>query len=238
MFYYYGRKEQIAGLYPTPQYDLIIEPFAGSAGYSLLHWRKQVILIDKYDAIVKVWKYLQTLSAEDALNLPILCDGDCLDWINNEDGTMDGMRLLLGFYAGLSARQPRTTVSSWAAQRFERKQTPWHILAKNIHKIKHWQIFEGDYTSAPDVEATWFIDPPYKKQGHEYAHSNKSINYQELAEWCRSRKGQVIVCEQDDADWLPFEHLKTISHSIAKRTRREVIWTNSNQPDQLKLWSA
>ena len=35
MFYYYGRKKQIIRHYPSPNYDTIIEPFAGSAAYSL-----------------------------------------------------------------------------------------------------------------------------------------------------------------------------------------------------------
>ena len=35
MFYYYGRKKQIAKYYPEPKYDTIVEPFAGSAAYSL-----------------------------------------------------------------------------------------------------------------------------------------------------------------------------------------------------------
>ena len=30
MFSYYGSKSKIAHLYPAPQYDRIIEPFAGS----------------------------------------------------------------------------------------------------------------------------------------------------------------------------------------------------------------
>ena len=49
MFYYYGRKKQMAKHYPSPNYDTIIEPFAGSAAYSLFgdNWQKNVILIEK-----------------------------------------------------------------------------------------------------------------------------------------------------------------------------------------------
>lgn len=35
MFYYYGRKKQIAKHYPAPNFEAIVEPFAGSASYSL-----------------------------------------------------------------------------------------------------------------------------------------------------------------------------------------------------------
>ncbi len=46
-------------LYPPPKFDKIIEPFAGSARYSLKYWQKDVTLIDKYEVIVRTWKWLQ-----------------------------------------------------------------------------------------------------------------------------------------------------------------------------------
>lgn len=33
------------------------------------------------------------------------------------------------------------------------------IFKENLYKIKHWQIINDDYSAAPDIEATWFIDP-------------------------------------------------------------------------------
>ena len=49
VFYYYGRKKQIVSYYPSPNFDTIIEPFAGSAAYSLngYNWKKNVILVEK-----------------------------------------------------------------------------------------------------------------------------------------------------------------------------------------------
>ena len=38
MWGYYGSKSKIASMYPKPMYDKIIEPFAGTAQYSLLHF--------------------------------------------------------------------------------------------------------------------------------------------------------------------------------------------------------
>ena len=35
MFYYLGRKKRVAGKYPDPAFPTIVEPFAGSAAYSL-----------------------------------------------------------------------------------------------------------------------------------------------------------------------------------------------------------
>ena len=41
-------------MYPNPQYDIIVEPFAGTAVYSLYdnNWQKEIHLIEKYDVIV------------------------------------------------------------------------------------------------------------------------------------------------------------------------------------------
>ena len=60
MWSYYGRKTKVVKYYPVPRYDTIIEPFAGTAVYSLHqdNWKKNVILIEKYDIIVNIWKYL------------------------------------------------------------------------------------------------------------------------------------------------------------------------------------
>jgi 16S rRNA G966 N2-methylase RsmD len=74
-----------------------------------------------------------------------------------------------------------------------------------------------------NVEATWFIDPPYQKAGKYYTGHNK-MDFEKLGEWCKSRKGQVIVCENQGADWLPFRFLTEHRGSMQKNT--EVIWTN------------
>ncbi len=58
MFYYYGRKKQIARRYPEPAYDIIIEPFAGAAAYALHgdRWQRDVFLIKKDPQVTKIWK--------------------------------------------------------------------------------------------------------------------------------------------------------------------------------------
>jgi site-specific DNA-adenine methylase len=45
-FTYTGGKYRLAPRYPEPRHNLIIEPFAGSAGYSLRHPEREVLLID------------------------------------------------------------------------------------------------------------------------------------------------------------------------------------------------
>src|SRR5450756_1022722 len=60
MFSYYGSKRLLAHYYAEPQHDLIVEPFAGSAGYSLHgnRWRKDVLLLDRDTRLVGVWEWL------------------------------------------------------------------------------------------------------------------------------------------------------------------------------------
>ena len=72
MFSYYGSKSKIVNLYPPPKYSKIIEPFAGSARYSLKYFDRDILLIEKYEPLVKLWKWLQIATEKDIDNLPIL----------------------------------------------------------------------------------------------------------------------------------------------------------------------
>lgn len=94
-------------------------------------------------------------------------------------------------------------------------------VAAQVPAIRHWQVIEGDYSAAPDVAATWFIDPPYTVGGEHYVHHR--IDRSALASWCRSRRGQAIVCESGGADWLPFEPFGECIGLGARRSR-EAIW--------------
>ena len=79
MFSYYGSKSKIVDYYPPPKHKRIIEPFAGSARYSLKYWQNDVLLVDKYHIIVRTWKWLQQCSENDIRKLPILKLGETLD---------------------------------------------------------------------------------------------------------------------------------------------------------------
>jgi len=67
------------------------------------------------------------------------------------------------------------------------------VFARHLHEVKHWEIICGDYTAAPDIEATWFIDPPYRGEpGMGYRHSSALIDYSRLASWAMSRTGSAL----------------------------------------------
>ena len=80
MFFFKGRKKRIVDLYPPPKYDLIIEPFCGSAAYSCKYWDRKVILVDKDPIIAGIWNYLINIATpEMILKLPILKYGETID---------------------------------------------------------------------------------------------------------------------------------------------------------------
>lgn len=231
---YYGAKNRIAGRYPDPRYDAIIEPFAGSAGYSCRHFERKVILVEKNPVVHGAVDFLIRSSAEDILRLPLIAPGDSL---NNHDELCQEAKWFIGFWlnngtvggcvsssAWRTSIWPNTTANYWGPSCRLR-------AAYTASKIKHWRIILGDYTDAPDVEATWFIDPPYQNAGKFYPCSSKNIDFNALGEWCKSRKGQVIVCENEGADWLPFQKLcefvGTAKDGDKRKRSVEAVWMNA-----------
>jgi site-specific DNA-adenine methylase len=223
MFSYYGSKSKVVDLYPSPKYGKIIEPFAGSARYSLKYFDRDVLLVDKYKVIVDVWHYLQQASEKDILRLPRLKQGMKISELNLSEGE----RLFVGFMAGVAQGKPAHKVTPFASVHFEEsRKSLWQTIAEQLYKIRHWEIRLGSYDEIENQEVTWFIDPPYQFGGeHQYKFGNKAINYQALADWCSSRSGQAIVCETTRANWLPFYPMKQIQ-GVANTDTTEAIWSN------------
>lgn len=225
---YYGGKYRAAPKYPSPVHDTIIEPFAGAAGYSLRHFQRKVILVEKYHEIAETWRYLISASAKEILRLPLV------DHIDDLPGWVpEGARYLVGFNLSSATITPKRQLSAGIKRMHEMGRTMggWREgqrerVAKQVKSIKHWRVLEGDYSEAPDIEATWFVDPPYNNHaGSLYVHSE--INYVELGAWCGTRSGQVIVCENEGADWLPFIPFRKQRSSMTGKTTVEMIYTNN-----------
>ena len=215
MFSYYGSKSKIVDYYPPPKHKRIIEPFAGSARYSLKYWQNDVLLVDKYPVIVGIWNYLIQATKADILSLPDLKTGDNVDSFNLSQEE----KWLIGFCINGGSAQPKKTAkdyNTWGEAKIR--------IADDVQKIKHWKAILGSYDELENEEATWFIDPPYQFGGHEYKCSNKNIDFAKLAEWCMSRNGQVIVCENTKADWLPFKPMVEMQGTMFRTT--EAIWSN------------
>ena len=234
LFSYYGSKVRIARRYPRPQYKTIVEPFAGAAGYSCLHYRRNVVLFEINPTVYSAINYLITTSPEAVKHLPLLKDGERIDSL----GLSEAEQNLIGFWAATAATNPGRVLYKWARDGQARGASGyWSAgcrsrLAVAVTKIKHWKVYNQSYETI-DVNtigpATWFVDPPYQQAGVHYKHGSKGIDYTHLAKWCRSLPGQVIVCENTGADWLPFRPLCKMvgaaKNSASRKETTEAIWT-------------
>lgn len=201
MFKYFGSKHLLASAYPPPAYDTIVEPFAGAAGYAVHHRRavSRVILVEKDERVVALWRRLLGLSSEQILGIPIPKAGE------------RSSEILVALAAGRTTRD--TPESFVVSPRMEQRLEPMlRRIASVVDECRHFEVVAGDYRDSPEVEATWFVDPPYqppaeggrwdRTRGGRYLHSNQGIHFPELGRWCHSRAGQLIVCEQAGADWM------------------------------------
>lgn len=224
-FSYFGSKYRMAKYYPKPLYDVIVEPFAGSAGYSLLYPTNKIILYDNYEPVVMLWNYLINVKKEEILSLPLDNNGHdfCKEYPVSDCNIAPEAKILIGFWLTESqtsySRYPlsKSRGGNWSA----RKR---NMLANQVDSIRHWRINNKSYDKIEiNQECTWFIDPPYSKAGKRY--KNNTIDYQRLGDWCKNKKGQTIVCEQNGADWLEFSTFQNASNGSNKKYE-EVMWTN------------
>jgi site-specific DNA-adenine methylase len=214
MWSYYGSKSKIINKYPEPIYDTLIEPFAGTARYAYKYWQKNVVLYDLFPDIINIWKYLQNAKPEDILSLPNVAYKED---IRKYTQLSETERLLIGYCINRGSATRRNI-----AQKFNDWDKDKIRIANDLYKIKHWKIVLGSYNEIENNDATWFIDPPYQYGGDRYKFNNKNIDYAKLSEWCRERKGQVIVCENSKSDWMDFKPL--ISLHGQRHETTEVIW--------------
>jgi hypothetical protein len=222
---YSGAKWRMARLYSPPTFPTLIEPFAGAAGYSLTYPDRSVVLVEKYPIVASVWRYLIGVGESEFKRIPRVSHVDELPgWLPQEARWLVGLR----FCAGDS--RPRAKASRWTAP------DAWlDSLAWQLGEIRHWKVIEGDYSRAPDLNATWFIDPPYQVAGGadrrpgargrvRYPFGSDGIDFVALSGWCQSRAGQVIVCENVGASWLPFKELCRAQTANPNALRAEAVW--------------
>lgn len=242
-FTYFGGKWRVAPKYPGPLHETIIEPFAGAAGYAVRHAERRVILVERDPKIAAVWRYLLTASPADIRGLPLWGQG----WMTTDDlSDFDiGARYLIGLWLNKGTASPRKSPSRWMRDGL-RPNSLWGAvirerIASQVDHIRHWTLIEGDYSDAPEREATWFIDPPYTLAGSHYPSGSKGIDYPALSDWCQARAGQVMVCEAAGADWLPFAPFASIKGTEGCNRdgkSHEVLWTNGVNGDLFDLVSS
>ncbi len=225
---YFGAKWRSAPRYPAPRFDTIVEPFAGAAGYSLRYPERRVILVERYAVVAAVWRYLIAVSESELRAVPNVEHVDDLPaWVPQE------ARWLVGLRFGAGDSRPRAKASPMV-----RRDGGFELaaIAGQVDQIRHWRIIESDYTAAPDIMATWFVDPPYQIAGSRsrapgqhgrvrYPHGGDAIDYTALGAWTRGRRGQVIACENVGATWLPFAPLARVGSTAPGQFHDEAIWT-------------
>lgn len=201
-FSYFGSKWSFIGEYPKPRYNLIVEPFAGSASYACHYPDKRVILYDTYPVIAGLWQYLIKVKEEEIRSLPLNVTG------LPEMNLPQEAKWLIGFWLSKASNCPVGNPSGWREKEKRMSRGYWsefirERIARNLQYIRHWKVYCESYTMCANYTATWFVDPPYSgKAGRSYKH--KFEDYDKLGQWCNERDGQVIACDNEHGKWLPF----------------------------------
>ena len=226
--FYGGKWRDAAKYYPSPDHGLIVEPFAGSAGYALRYAHKRVVLCEVDPIIAGVWEYLVEVSPREILAIPDVPAGGTVDDL----GLTQEAAWLIGFWVNRGVSRPRKRPSKWMRDRIS-PGSFWgnrvrQTISSQVERIRHWKIYNCSWNECPVTgSATWFVDPPYQKTGRHYVYGSEEIDFKDLGKWCRTRKGQVIVCENHGAGWIPFRRLADVKTTRAGKRSVEAIWTNN-----------
>lgn len=216
LFKWFGSKWEASRHYPPPRYHKIIEPFAGGAGYSLRHYKRQVLLAESNTLVYRLWDwFINTATAELIREIPInIPEGTDIRTM----GLTEGQALLLKHWQRTNNVGECWTVSAWGNGPGQWSRSTRDRIAAEFYLIKHWKLVSryADETmliKERQSVCTWFIDPPYQ---YNYNYRLPVPSYRILAEQIQENcKGQVIVCEarcpKTDAipDWLPFTEFRS-----------------------------
>lgn len=235
-FTYFGGKWRAAAIYPAPAHDRIIEPFAGSAGYSLRYPDRDVWLNDADPIVAGTWAYLVRVTEREILALPDLTPDQTVDDLDLPQEA----RWLIGWWLNKGSAQPKRRPSTFMRDYPTHATSFWgravrERIAQQLPAIRHWTVTNDDYEELPthawNHPTTWFVDPPYQAAGTHYRWGSDRIDFPRLGRWCRALTGQVIVCENEGADWLPFQPYLAAKGTAGGRrsgVSREVIWLNGD----------
>ena len=227
-FSFYGSKWlKVPTMYPSPNRDTIVEPFAGSASFAVRYFDRKIVLVEKDPTIASLWRYLIHATPEQIMNIPLLECGQSVD-----DMKFDCLaeKHLVGFWVSKASSSPNKSPSKWMREEAKYKDQFWgerirRRIASQVEHIKHWQIIHGDYREAGKIKnATFFVDPPYVDKGKHYRHKLKRGEYAALAEWCLGLDGQVMVCENEGASWMPFQPLGDFRSQKKGAKSKEVLY--------------
>ncbi len=227
LFKWFGSKWLAARHYPEPLHDMIVEPFAGGAGYSLWHASRKVIIWEQNAQLIELWTWLiNSANATAIREIPIgLAPGVDI----REIGLTAGQGLLLKHWQRTNNVGDCWTVSPWGHLPGQWTANTRARVAEEVELVRHWQVRATDWGEL----ATYFVDPPYQKN---YGYRMPPIDYVALSVQVRTlpHGAQAIVCEArhpstgEPPTWLPFTDFR---RSITSRRKpgnhthsRELIW--------------
>lgn len=232
-FSYYGGKMAMINRYPHPKHKTIVEPFAGGAAYSFNWYKHNIVLCEINKDVYDMLCFLRDSDLNFLKNIPRnVCAGwKISDIVSDINGCPNGLMWILRSAANVGTCGRGTkinTITKIGAVHWHRntikKIQHWH------GKIKHWQIYNKSYEFLNvKKSATYFIDPPYNNlAGSRYA--NSEIDYTKLVGWIKNLNGQIIVCENEGANWMNFKTMKKntpgVSHANNTRCKESICLIN------------
>ena len=236
LFKWFGSKWLSSRKYPAPLHDTLIEPFAGSAGYSLRHGDGRNVVLYESDAhLLRLWRWLiEEATEEDVRQIPIqVPEGTDIRTL----GLTDGQQLLLKTWQRTNNVGDCWTISPWGNKPGQWTANTRARVAAEFEAVRGWKIFpEGLKSFTRPPTATWFVDPPYE---FNYQYRSKSpVDYSKLGQIVAALPGQQIVCEAVCPKtgrvpaWLPFVRFEDRITSRRKSTNnhhsKELLWTSAN----------
>ena len=138
--YYGGKWRDAIKHYPKPQYDTIVEPFAGSAGFSLRYADRVVILCEIDPVLAEVWRYLIRVRAKEILSIPDIALDESVDDLDIPQEA----KWLVGFWLNRGTSSPRKSPSKWMRDGI-RPGSFWgprvrQTIASQVDSIRHWKL--------------------------------------------------------------------------------------------------
>lgn len=234
LFKWFGSKWSSSRYYPIPEYDTVLEPFAGGAGYSLRHYKKNIVLAERDTHIRNLWSWLIHEATESSIrDLPInIPEGTDIRTL----GLSYGQELLIKSWQRTNNVGSCWTISSWGNKPGQWTENTRARVASEFHCIKHWRVIEDGMTllASKHEPSTWFVDPPYQ---FNYQYKSSPIDYDMLGTTIKQLQGQTIVCEAlcqktgTCPTWLPFVDFRRTVTSRRKTNEnhhsKELIYINS-----------
>jgi len=120
-FTFYGGKWRAAPLYDKPEHKTVVEPFAGSAGYSMRYPWLDVVLVERDPLIAATWRYLIRVTPDEILSLPDIEVGQTTDDLD----VAPGARLLIRWRCNGRSATAKKSLGFWARNRKEAGGSGW-----------------------------------------------------------------------------------------------------------------